>query len=469
MLREDVSKPQLVAIEEPAEERTPSTFREKLLAREGAIAYLPLVLAIILMSFGTSWQLSWLHTDAARYQCYALTFWMGGSAAHLLPQVQCSFLPASTLAQPPLHALPLEYPPLTLLIFSPALFAPLAYYQALFAVLMALLVAFIYWLLLRYGPRGSWLAFAFFMLVGAYGTAEARFDLVPAALTLLCVIAAERKHWTYAYSMLALGFLFKIYPILLLPALFIAEQRDVQRLYTPRQPLAPATLPREVWNTLRGMRRWQWKNTLIFFGIIVGVTGAFALLDFQGAVLSQFSYFTGRPVQIESTASTLLFLASHLGYPVKIVYTFGSLNILSALGGPVSLAFEGLFVLGYLYAIYLQWRGKLDMLQAFIAILLVFIVTGKVFSPQYLIWVFPLLVYRQAYNRFWFIIWGLICICTTIVYPFIYTMTSRGDLIPYIPGFIETVAARNALLILVTLASLFGWFQARADQKSSYS
>jgi hypothetical protein len=339
--------------------------------------------------------------------------------------------------------------------------APLAYYQVAFAVLMVFVAAFIYWLLMRYGPRGSWLAFAFFMLIGAYATAEGRFDLVPAALTLLCVIAAGRKHWTYAYIALAFGFLLKIYPVLLLPALFIAEQRDAQRLYMPSQRITPSSSPGEIWKTLIGMRNWRWKNTLIFLGVIVAVTGAFALLDFRGAVLSQFSYFADRPVQVESTGSTLLFLATRFGYPVQIVYTFGSINMLSALGGPVALFFEVLFVLGYLYTISLQWRGKLDMLQAFSVILLVFIVTGKVFSPQYLIWLIPLLVYGGAYNRFWLITWSLVSLLTTLVYPFLYTLTPNGLVAPYIPGFIESVAARNALLILLTLSLMFGWFHAR--------
>ena len=435
-----------------------------LLARSGTMTYIPIIVVAILMFLGTSWQFFWLHTDAARYQCYALSFWMGGSGVKLLPSVQCEFLPAATLSMPPLHALPLEYPPLTLAIFSPVLFAPLAYYQMAFAIFMALTAVFIYWLLLRYAPRGAALAFALYMLVGAWGTAEGRFDLIPAALTLLCVIAAERKHWTYAYIALAFGFLLKIYPLLFLPALFIAEQMDAKRLHTPGSPLTIATFSGELWRTIRGVRHWRWKNTLIFLGIVLGVTGIFALLDFQGAVLSQASYFANRPVQVESTGSSLLFLATLFGDPVQIVYSFGSINIISALGEPVALVFEALFVVGYLYVIFLQWRGRLHITQACIAILLVFIVTGKVFSPQYLMWLIPLLAYSGAFDRFWLIIWGMISLVTTYIYPYLYTRTLNGLDAPYIPGFIEAVAVRNTLLVLLTLAYLFNWFQARKRQ-----
>src|ERR1700730_16109455 len=335
MLREELTREQPTG--EMKSSQSCPTLWNRMLAREGAIAYLPIIVVVILMFMGASWQFTWLHTDAARYQCYSLTFWLGGGAAKLLPGVQCEYLPHSSLIAQPFHALPLEYPTLTLLVFTPELLAPLVYYQMTFAILMALMAVFIYWLLLRYAPRGAALAFAGFMLIGAWATAEARFDLVPAALTLLCVIAAIRKRWTYAYIALSIGFLLKIYPLLFFPALFIAEQQDARLFSFPHSPLTLATLLAELGQTLRSIRRWRWKNTLIFFGIILGVTSLFALLDFRGAVLSQLTYFTNRPVQVESTGSTLLFLATHFGIPGHTVYTFGSINIVSALGGPVAL------------------------------------------------------------------------------------------------------------------------------------
>ena len=332
---------------------------------------------------------------------------------------------------------------------------------------MALMAVFIYWLLLRYAPRGAALAFAGYLLLGAWATAEGRFDLVPAALTLICIIAATRKRWPLAYIALALAFLLKIYPLLFLPALFIAEQRDAGRFSTPQQPVTLASLPAAIWRTLRGFRHWRWENTVIFFVILLGVTGIFALLDFRGAVLSQLSYFADRPVQVEASASPILFLAQHFGVASHTAYTFGSINIVSPLGKPVSLIFDAVLVLGSLYTIFLQWRGKLEVTQAFIAILLVFIVTGKVFSPQYLMWLIPLLVYTGAYTRFWLLVWGLMSLLTTIIYPYLYTRTLNGTLAPYLPGFVQSVAARDALLIFLTLAYLFNWWHIRTIGKMS--
>jgi Glycosyltransferase family 87 len=423
------------------------------------LTYLPIIVVVILLFYGASWQIFWPSTDAARYQCYALTFWSGSHATAGLPASQCLFLHAPAQGLPPFRLLPLEYPPLTIVLFSLALFAPLAYYQVLFACWMALAALLIYWLLLRYGPRGAALTFAIYALVGAWATAEGRFDLVPAALTLLCIIAADRKRWTVAYIALALGVLLKIYPLLLLPTLFIAEQRDLRTLPAPASSLSLGTLPAALWQTVGSIRHWRWKNSLIFLGLLLGVTGVFALFSFYGAVQSQLSYFVGRPVQIESTGSSFLWLATALGFPARVVFTYGSVNIVSGLDGVVSWTGEVAFALGYAYAIWTQWRGRSALLQTSIAILLVFIVTNKVFSPQYLIWIMPLLAYSFPLERFWLLSWITISLLTTIIYPYLYMRTSNALLVAQVPGFIEIVAIRNTLLVSLTLSYLFNWFQ----------
>jgi hypothetical protein len=359
---------------------------------------------------------------------------------------------------------PLEYPPFALVIFLLPLFVPLLYYQLVFAVLMALVSTLIYWLLLHYGPRGSALALVFYVFIGVVALAQERFDLVPAALTLLCLIAAERKHWTVAYIALAFGFVIKIYPILFLPALFIAEQQARDSIYIPVKLVALKDLPKELWRTLRSIRYWHWKNTLLFVSLVLGITGFFAIFNFKGAILSQVSYFANRPLQVESTGSTLLWLGTLIGFPVHIVLSFGSINMVSVLGGAVSNLSEILFITGYIYSIYLQWRGKLDIVQTCIALLLIFIATGKVFSPQYLIWVIPLLVYSGAFDRLWLIVWGSISLLTTIIYPYFYTRIIDGVKTPYVPGFIQIVTARNILFVLLTLAYLFNWFHIRRRQ-----
>ncbi len=429
------------------------------LARKGIVAYVPITFVVILMFIAASWEVFMPTTDPARYQCYALTFWLGSSASHLLPALQCSFLPAGT--QPPFHMLPIEYPPLTLVPFSLALLAPLSYYQLVFAFLMALTAVLIYWLLLRYGPRGAGLIFALYLLGGAVATANVRFDLLPAALTLISLIAAERRHWLSAYVALAFGVLLKIYPILLLPVLFIAEQQAGERMSLPPQFLPLAVLPRSLWRTLRETRQWQWKHCLVFLAVVGGVTGVFAILNFQGAIETQLAYFAQRPVQVESSGSTLLWLTTLFGASLKITNEYGSINIVNPFSSIISLISTFLLLVGFVYCILMQWHKRMDVVQTGIALIFVFIATGKVFSPQYIIWLIPLLAYVGAFDTFWFFFWGPAAVLTTIVFAYFYTRPIEPLSIPLTPGFFQAVAIRNAFFVIVTLAYLFNWFGAR--------
>ncbi len=433
--------------------------QEAFLARKGFIAYIPITFVVILMFIGASWEVFIPTTDPARYECYALTFWLGNSAVHLLPAQQCSFLHVGT--QPPFSMLPIEYPPLTLVPFSLALLAPLAYYQLVFSFLMSLTAVLIYWLLLRYGPRGAGLIFALYLLGGAVATAHVRFDLLPAALTLISLIAAERKHWVLAYVALAFGVLLKIYPILLLPVLFIAEQQSEERMDVPLQLLSLKALLYSLWHTLRGTRYWQWKHCLLFLGVVGGVTGFFALLNFQGAIETQLAYFAHRPVQVESSGSTVLWLTTLFGTSLKITNEYGSINVVNSFSNVISLMSTFLLVVGFGYCLLMQWRGKMDVIQTGIALIFVFITTGKVFSPQYVIWLIPLLAYVGAFDVFWFFFWGPAAVLTTVIFAYFYTRPIEPLSIPLTPGFFETVAVRNGFFIIVTLAYLFNWWGAR--------
>jgi hypothetical protein len=451
-------------VHSPSIEKTKHPFEflhDVLEARAGMMAYFPIIFVTVCLLCGASWQIFLSKNDPARYQCYALTFWFGSRAINHLPADQCSFLLPLPGPQLPFHMLPIEYPPLTLAVFSLPLLAPVPYYQLAFALCMSLICVLIYWLLLRYGPRGAALIFALYALVGGMATATERFDLVPAALTLLAILAAERKNWTWAYVALAIGTLIKIYPILFLPAFFIAEQQSQGRMHIPSKLLTPRVAILHLWYTLRSLPQWRWKNTVIFSGIVVGITGMFAVLNFEKAVISQISYFIHRPIQVEATSSTFLWIAHSFGVPLHIENTFGSLNIVSPLDDPISRACTLLLLVGCLFILWRQWCGKFDITQTSIALLFVFIATGKVFSPQYIIWLMPLLAYAGAFDTFWLLIWVPLSCLTSFIQIFFYTRLIDPQLIPYLSGFSEAITLRNTLFVLVTLAYLFNWFQAR--------
>ena len=165
--------------------------------------------------------------------------------------------------------------------------------------------------------------------------------------------------------------------------------------------------------------------------------------------LVPFTYFLNRPIQVESFPATLLWLGSFLGYPVQYTFVYQSLNFLSPLSHKVSLLSDLLLGAGLLYTFWMQWRGKIDIYMACLLTLLILLVTGKIFSPQYLIWVAPLVAYVGQSNWKWLVSWGLVAILTTIIFPFIYV-----DL-AHITAFYPVILVRDLLILAITCVLLY--------------
>jgi hypothetical protein len=428
----------------------------EIITRQRFNAYIPIILSIIALLIAADVDVHFYNPGVDAYQCYATAFWFGAKLTQLLPVSQCQFIPQ--VAQ--FHTLPLEYPPLSLLIFSLPLLAPSADYPIVFALCMALTAFFIYWLLLREAPRRAGTVFAVCLLVGCLATAFARFDLVPAALTLLCLILAERRHWTLAYVSLALGVLIKLYPIVLFPLVFLAEQRQEAGMFLPDVSFTLKTLPTVLQRSFRNMRHARWKNTLLFIGLVLGVTAFFGIFISKGA-FSWLSYVDSRPFQVESTGSALLWLASFLGVPVAWNNTFGSFNAISPLAGVITQGFIGLFCVGYIYILIQQRKGHMNLAQASLAALLVLVATSKIFSPQYLLWLIPLLAYTAAENRRVLLYWGGISVLTTLIFPIYYMVIPVIINSALVPGFLPVILLRDGLFVLLTLAYLFNFLNLR--------
>jgi len=83
-------------------------------------------------------------------------------------------------------------------------------------------------------------------------------------------------------------------------------------------------------------------------------------------------------------------------------------------------------------------------------------VTGKVFSPQYLIWIVPLLAYVGGANLRWLVSWAVIGGLTTFIYPYVYDMASITH-VPLLPWFYPAVTLRNFILFGFVLAILISY------------
>lgn len=412
----------------------------------------------LLLCYAASWQFSGPFTDLGRYQCYGLAFWQGAPALHALPKLQCLFLAKSISSTPliqqmeaaglpgwlislvasqptaaPFHVLPPEYPLLTLIPISLGMIAPLAWYGVTFALWMALVVAIVYFILKRYKSNGAAIAFAIYSVAGSWSTALARFDIIPSALTLIALLCAERKKWKWAFALLALATVFKFYPLVLILPLFIAQQMQLRgRWYA-----------------------WQrWSNVALFAAICIAVTGVSLLINVEGT-LAPFSYFSTRPIQIESLSASLLWLGSFLGFSLHPVSSYGSLNVLSPLSPFVADFETACLVIGLGYTFWLQLRGKVSLFMASLLTLLIVMITGKVFSPQYLIWVFPLLAYIGKNDWKWLVRWGCVGLLTTWIFPFMYTSAHGVTDGPLIPAFYLVICVRNILLLSIIVALLY--------------
>jgi len=427
---------------------------------------LPLLLLLAGVVFCQACWLAYLtpnEPDILHYECYGLTFWLGGHATTLLPAHTCAFLfqglPTSSAPSAlPFHMLPSEYPPLTVLLFSLPLLVPLPWYALAFVCMMTLIAGLLYWLLARSQARQAAPVFLLYLLLGTIGLFQERFDLLPAACTLICVLSAQRGRWPVAYMALALGALLKLYPLLMLPALWLAEQHA-----------RPAEMCQEkAWLTRIQNYLQRWRNCLLCSALLFVVMGGFALLNMQDALISPLHYFLARPIQIEALSGSLLWSASHLGIPYTIDFSFGSLNLESWLSPWISPCATLLMLSGLFYLFWLQYRRRIDLLQAMVGLVCMLLVTGKVFSPQYLLWLIPLLAYlcaRGQTNRLWMACWATISALSTVIYIAYYSRLTAprldAQLVQTFTGFFELIVLRNVLVLIATLAFLGGWWGVR--------
>ncbi len=417
----------------------------------------------ILMFCGASWQIFKPGTDVAKYQCYASVFLHGTQAAKSYTQHQCDFIfdpqtytnakIATTLhkygapdflvnfvkqqnVSQSFRALPHEYPLLTLLPFLLVLASPQSWYQVAFAILMALLAGGMYVLLARFKSRTVAIIGAALLVIGGWSTAAGRFDLVPSLLTLVAVILAERKRWTGAFVLLALAFLMKFYPVMLLIPFLVGQQMEQHTK----------------WNA------WsRWKPFAAFIGVCVLVMGVSFLLSVEGTV-SPLSYFETRPIQAESLGSSLLWLATLVTHhPLSFEFTYHSLNVqpVHILTALVTYGESLLELAGLAFVAWLLWQRRINLALATLLTLLVVIVTGKVFSPQYLIWIIPLVAYAGGTKWRWVVSWVAICALTTLIYPYTYYAPGHTGIVqvPLVPWFYPAVTARNFILFGVVLVS----------------
>ncbi len=195
-----------------------------------------------------------------------------------------------------------------------------------------------------------------------------RFDLWPAALVTGALAALVAGRPRLGLGVLGVAAAAKLYPLVLVP---------LAVLY--------------VW------RRWSRREAVVAVGIFAAVVavifGPFLALAPEG-LLDSVTRQTGRPLQIESLGAAVLLAADRTRlYDAQVVSSHGSQNLAGPLPDALATAETVLLALavGAVWLLFARSpRSAGGLLAASAAAVTAFIAFGKVLSPQFLVWLIPL-------------------------------------------------------------------------------
>ncbi|HEX8981155.1 MAG TPA: hypothetical protein VF792_00160 [Ktedonobacterales bacterium] len=364
------------------------------------------------------------NNDVAEYQCYALSFWYGAHGVVHMAANSC-IAPAYALAQARFHTFPAEYGPLAMLLFLPPLLLPAAWYDIAFFFEMALIIVALAYLLERYGAQGAGYVWLVYALLGDMVPAAARFDVAPAACVIIALIAVKRQRLTIAYAAIAVGVLFKFYPLALLPLLLVESWRS-----RSGEPL--------------------WRGPVVFASLIVLVEGmVFAIAP--SVALSPLHFMDARCVQVESLPASMgSLLAVLLHKPMTFSSAFNSTcEMTPGLASAQVLAMV-MGIVGVALSLALYWRRRVSFPLASALLLGSVMVGSKVLSPQYLLWISPIVALEYGLSMAALAGWGAVCISTTLCFPLAYDGELGAPLgLPPVVTVPVIAGIRNLLLVVL--------------------
>jgi hypothetical protein len=226
-----------------------------------------------------------------------------------------------------------------------------------------------------------------------------RFDLWPAALVAAALAALVSGRLRLGHALLGLGVTAKVFP-----AVFI--------------PLGLAF----VWK--RAGRREALACLALVLGVVMAVFAPFLILS-PGGFWHSLSVQLTRPLQVESLGSALLLVGHHvLGFGVTGDTSHGSQNLAgnAAAGLAVASTVLQACVLIWIWAAFARGRGDAEALvRSTAAALCAFIAFGKVLSPQFLIWLIPMVpLVRGRRGLGASALLGVALVLTQIWFPFRY-------------------------------------------------
>jgi hypothetical protein len=327
----------------------------------------------------------------------------------------------------PYRDFPPEYPPGAFLYFVAPSLGPDRRYLLIFQLIAAagivLGLALLALLLdrlaastpLRYGA----VVFAALspLLLGAFTLR--RFDMWPAAICVgaLLLLLTNRPEW--ALAALALGAVIKSYPVILLPVALLA--------------VAPG-------------RRLRALGAFCLVGLALLLP--FAIVG-HGGLYNSVATQADRHLHLDSIGSSLLLVVHR---PVRLAFDGGGWSVFGGGADAVAKAqtlvqFAGIALAAVLFA--RSRRGPWDLTAAAAATLAAGAFLGKILSPQFLLWLVPIVV--LARSTLATLQFAAAMIATHVLFPGRY-----GGLLAKHDGEIWLLLVRNALLVGTVIALVRG-------------
>ena len=246
----------------------------------------------------------------------------------------------------------------------------------------------------RVGLNAAWAWVIGALLVGPVWLA--RFDVVPTLAAVVALVLIARPVWSGAAA--AAGTLLKVWPGIMLIAL-------------PRRSLP------------KGILGFVAMSAAILIAVLLWSTGGVSFLGEQGA----------RGLQVESVGA-LPFMVWNVFTEVPTEFRFGAMEVDVAATIPLGLAITlaGFAVLGLLGV--LRLLGRLESLgpsDVALVALLVSVVTSRVLSPQYSVWIVGVaaVTFLDPESRVRRVVWLLVpsILVTQVIYPYGYGSFLNGD------------------------------------------
>jgi hypothetical protein len=189
-----------------------------------------------------------------------------------------------------------------------------------------------------------------------------RLDLVPAVATIWALERAAAGAWLTSGAWIGFGTVVKLYPVLLLPVVWLRSRRA----------------------------------SIVVGAAVVAIAGLAPLAgSLEELARSVIGYHSERGIQVESSWGLILLIASRFGYPVSVAYNFGAFHA----GAGISRDFEwAALALSAAVAVGALWssaraRGHTDLASVatlLFGVLALILCTSSVLSPQFLLWVIAL-------------------------------------------------------------------------------